>query len=98
MRPLALLALALFPILANADGVPHPLRFAPKEANLVVRVEHPRVLVETVTGLDLVRQAQTLPFVREQLQSTTVQRFLQLVAFAEKELGAKWPELLDRLA
>src|SRR5262249_20287779 len=48
--------------------------------------------------LDLVREAQTLPFVREALQSSPVQRALQLIAFAEKELGAKWPELLDRLA
>jgi hypothetical protein len=97
MRPLAVLFLALVPIAARAEP-PHPLRFVPQEANLVVRVEHPRLVVETVTGLDLVRQTQSLPFVREQLQAPGFERFLQLLAYAEKELGAKWPELLDRLA
>src|SRR5262245_55207724 len=98
LRPIALLAVALLPLAAHAEGINRPLRFVPKEANLVVRIEKPRALVASVTGLDLVQQARTLPFVREQLQSSTVQRFPQLLAFAEKELGAKWPELLDRLA
>src|SRR5262249_19706322 len=89
--------LVLFPIAARAEA-PHPLRFVPKEANLVIRVEKPRVLAETVTGLDLVRQAQSLPFAREPLQSPVVQRLLHLINYAEKELGAKWPELLARLA
>jgi hypothetical protein len=96
MRQLTLLALALTPILARAEA-PQPFRFIPKEANLVLRVEKPRALIESLTGLDLVQQARTLPFARETLQSATIQRLLQLVAFAEKDLGTAWPELLDRL-
>ena len=82
---------------ARAES-PNPLRFVPDQANLVIRIEKPRQLVELALHLDAVKEAQRLPFVREQLESPAVQRFFQLVAYFEKELGVAWPEVLDKLA
>src|SRR5260370_564237 len=77
---------------------PNPLRFVPDQANLVLRIEKPRQLIETALNLEAVKEAQRLPFVREQLASPAVQRFVQLLAYYEKDLGVAWPEILDKLA
>src|SRR5262249_41558236 len=82
---------------ARADS-PDPLALVPEQANLVLRIEKPRLLVETALNHDLLREMRQLPFVREQLQSRQVQRFLQLVKYYEDDLGVKWPEILDKLA
>jgi hypothetical protein len=55
-------------------------------------------LIEGATTLDLVNQLRAIDQVREFLDSTTYRRFYQIVAYFEKQLGAAWPELLDRLA
>ncbi|MFO0846995.1 MAG: hypothetical protein U0871_00340 [Gemmataceae bacterium] len=70
----------------------------PAEATLAVVVEHPRKLVEALRTLDAYRSAQALPAVREALDSTQLRRFFQFIAYYEQELGAKWPDLLDKLA
>jgi hypothetical protein len=77
---------------------PHPLRLVPEQANLVLQIEQPRKLVETLTQMPAVREARTLPFVREQLESPAFQRFLNLVAYYENDLGMPWPKLLDKVA
>jgi hypothetical protein len=98
LLPMIAACLLLLPASMLRGAEPHPLRLVPEQANLVVRVENPRLLAETITGIDLVRQLQQLPFVRGQLESPVFQRFLQLVAHFEKSLGSKWPDLLDKLA
>jgi hypothetical protein len=99
MRPLAsTIFLALIGCSAVWAGEPHPLRFIPPQANVVVRIEQPRLLVESLVGMDLVQQMRQLPFLREQIQTPVIQRILRLVEYYEKDLGAKWPDLLDRLA
>jgi hypothetical protein len=75
-----------------------PLRLVPDMADLVLEVKDPRRLAETATQHELIRQVQQLAPVRELLDSTGYRRALQLVAYFEKELGAPWPQLLDRLA
>lgn len=100
MRPLLWFfgfLIALVPTVAVADAT-KSLRFVPPQANLVIRIEKPRELLEMATQLDAVKQAQTLPFIREQMQSPIVQRVFQLIEYYEKDLGAKWPELVTRLA
>ena len=93
VAPLAVFALALRPAAAA------PLDLIPKEARLVVAVDRPRELVEAARTLPAYRSAiDAFPAVREALDSTPVRRFIQFVAFAEKELGSPWPELLDRVA
>ncbi len=97
MRSLLLFAGLMFvPVAARAES-PNPFRFIPAEANLILRVENPRILVEAITQHELVREAQQLPFAREAMESPAFQRFLQLVRYYEKDLGLKWPELLDKL-
>ncbi|MBA4062744.1 MAG: hypothetical protein C0501_03385 [Isosphaera sp.] len=83
--------------LAPAGAAADPLQSAPRSAQLVLVADHPRRLAEAVTGLDAFKTAQTLPAVGALYDTTTAKRLLQLLAFAEKELGAKWPELLDQL-
>ncbi len=83
---------------SRADAPPGPLRMVPAQADLVVQADSPRTLVEAVTNLDLVRRLQRFDAVREAMDSTNSRRFYQLVAYFERELGARWPEQLDRLA
>jgi hypothetical protein len=84
--------------LKNAIKPDSPLRRVPAETDLLIEVRQPRQLVETITTLDTAKQLQEFTVVKELLDSTRARRFFQLLAYFEKELGAKWPELLDRLA
>src|SRR5438105_3848750 len=95
---LASLALVLVVPSLRAETPPSPLRLIPDQADLVVQVDHPRQLVEAFTTLDLFKQLQQLDAVRDLYDSTAYQRFFQLVTHFEKQLGQRWPELLDQLA
>jgi hypothetical protein len=75
-----------------------PLRLIPAEADLVLQVDSPRRAAEAVVNLDSLKQLQAFPAFKELLDNTQARRGQQLLAYFEKELGAKWPELLDRLA
>ncbi len=90
---LAFVAVAFAPVFAFAN----PLRHVPHDAQLVVVVESPRKLVESVRKHDLYQSARALPQVREALDSTAARRFFQLVEYYERDLGAAWPELLDKI-
>src|SRR5947199_4514626 len=83
---------------ARADAPPTPLRLIPDQADVVVQVDHPRKLAQSYIHLDLWKGLYQLDAVRETLESTNYRRFLQLVAYLEKQLGMPWPELLDRLS
>ena len=85
-------------LLAAPARAADPLDHIPAQSRLVVKVEKPRSLAEAVTTLEAVQKAQALPQVRGVLESATIRRAFQMLAFVEKELGAKWPELLDQLA
>jgi hypothetical protein len=98
MKLTCYLALALFAPAARADSTPDPLRFVPDKADVVVRVEQPRQLVEGFTRLDAVRQLQTFDAVRELLDSTNARRAKQLLGYIEKQLGVGYFDLIDRLA
>lgn len=99
MRPILSLAVLLafaVPVL-QADSK-DPLRFFPEGTDVVVKVEKPRALIESILKHDLAKEAQDLQLVRDLLDSANYRRFFQLVAHFEKELGAPWPELLEKLA
>src|SRR5262249_30297458 len=84
---------------ARADAPPDPLRLVPAQADLVVKIEQPRKLVESVYYLDLFKQFQKeIEAVRELYDSTNARRFYQLVAYFEKQLGVSRFGRLDRLA
>jgi hypothetical protein len=82
---------------ARAADTPDPLRFVPGSAKLVVKVESPRRLAEAFTGLKAAQGARQLAPVRDALESTAARRFFQMLGYLERELGAKWPELLDQI-
>jgi len=90
----SLVAALLFAVTSRAAD---PLDFVPATAGVVVVADNPRLLAETVTGLDAFKQARELAPVRQLYDSTNARRLLQMLFFVEKELGAKWPELLDQL-
>ncbi len=99
-----MLRLAL-PVVAFIGGLTAPTRLAaadplecvPSSAQVVVVADNPRKLAEAVTGIDAFKDAQKLAPVRQLYDSAAARHALQLLAFAEKELGAQWPELLDQL-
>lgn len=95
------LAVLLFPGIAlRAEGPKpsSPLRLIPAEADLLLEVPDPGRLARQPGRFPLMAQLQALPVVQEQMRSTAGRRGQQLLAYLEKSLGAKWPELLDRLA
>jgi hypothetical protein len=83
---------------ARAESAPDPLRLVSDQADLFFKVQQPRKLVDSVYHLDVVKQLLKLDAVREFYESTSARRFYQLVAYFERQLGAKWPALIDRLA
>lgn len=93
-----LLVLAALTVTAAPAAAAGPLDFVPASARIVVTVESPRKLAEGVLTLDAVKRALSLAPFRDALDSATTRRTLQMLAYVEKELGAKWPELLDQLA
>ena len=58
MKLTCYLALALLAPAARADSPPDPLRFVPDRADVIVRVEQPRRLVEGFIGLEAVKELQ----------------------------------------
>jgi hypothetical protein len=99
IRPIAgaLACLALVAIDSRAEQTPDPLRFVPESADLVLEVHQPSRLVETGLSLDAFKALQALPPIRDAYDSTTARRLYQLLAYFEKQLGAKWPEMIDRV-
>ncbi len=75
-----------------------PLRLVSDRADLVLEAPDPHHLVQAVLNLDLPRRLDAFTSYRDFLESTRWHRSLQLLAYLEKQLGAPWPQLLDRLA
>ncbi|MBX9628805.1 MAG: hypothetical protein K2X82_33735 [Gemmataceae bacterium] len=98
MPRLALLAALALAGSARAGDRPDPLRCVPATAQFTLTVEQPRQLAEAVLALKSVKDAQQLAPVREVLDSPTARRFYQMLGYVERELGADWPALLDKLA
>jgi hypothetical protein len=74
-----------------------PLQYIPSQANLVLKIEKPRAMVEAITEHKFFKQYAQLPQLKEVLESTNFKRGFQLLAHLEKKLGAKWPSVLDDL-
>jgi hypothetical protein len=99
MRAVRLSAiLAILFAIPTARAADDPLRLVPRQADFVLRVDSPRKLVEAVLATEPLRELSQFAAVQEALQSTQARRGAKLLAYYEKELGAPWPELLDRLA
>jgi hypothetical protein len=96
-RPGASLLIALVCTASSIADAPDPLRLIPHRADLCVRVGRPGDLLASIRNNEIVKQLQTIEAVREFYGSTNYQRYSQLVAYFEKELGAKLPEIITRL-
>lgn len=95
---IAVLILSVLVHVGRADNPPDPLRLVPDEADLFLKIERPRKLIETGLNLDAFKQLRELEAVQEVYDSTNFRRLYQLVSYYEKELGIPWPEILDRVA
>lgn len=81
----------------GGEAPPDPLRLLPRETDLLLEVPQPGKFVHIVTALDAFQRLRKIEVVQDFLDSTNYRRLYQLLAYFEKELGAKWPDLLDRL-
>jgi hypothetical protein len=82
----------------RAEAPPDPLRLVSDQADLVVEIKSPRKLIESYLTLAPVKALFDLEPFQEFYDSTNFRRFNQLITYFEKELGGKWPDLVDRLA
>jgi hypothetical protein len=87
----------LLPQVLRAAEPKDPLRFVPASAEVVVKLERPRALVEAIENHPIVQEALKIAGVREYYDSTNYRRLQQLIAYFEKELGKERHELLDAL-
>ncbi len=102
MRCKSLFLAGLTSLLLSAELVraepPSPaLKLIPAEADLLVEVRSVRQVHDLLLGLDFVKELQKFPNTREFFNSTQARRFFQLLAYYEKELGARYPDLLEEL-
>jgi hypothetical protein len=88
----------LFLATPSRAETPNLLRLVPDQADLLVKLEQPRTLVETVLHHPLIKDLYQIDAIRDFYGSTNVRRFDQLIAYFEKQLGLGRLELLDRLA
>ncbi|HEY2787762.1 MAG TPA: hypothetical protein VGJ05_22585 [Fimbriiglobus sp.] len=92
---------ALFAFLlpaAPAVAADDLLQWMPREARFVFVADRPREVIETLQSLPPLQAAKSFPQVRAVYESPGAKQFFQLLSHYEMELGAKWPELLDKLA
>src|SRR5262249_28448633 len=83
---------------ARAEAPADPLQLIPDKADLFFKVEKPAKAIDLALHMGPIQELYKLDQVREFFESANYRRFYQLVAYFEKQLGAKWPELVDKLA
>ncbi len=74
------------------------LQLVPEEADFAVAVTRPVAVADTLLALATSERLQQFPAYQEAIGQVNIRRFLQLVRYAERELGKPWRELLDSLA
>jgi hypothetical protein len=74
------------------------LRLVPQPATFVWVVEKPRAVVDAVASIPQLEAARQFPQVRALYETAGAKRLFQLLSHVEAALGAKWPELIDKVA
>jgi hypothetical protein len=95
-RSAAILVVLAAAVPAAADD--NLFRLIPKQATFVWVVEKPRAVFNAVAAIPQLEAARQIPQVRALYEMAGAKRLLQLLAHVEAELGAKWPELIDKVA
>ena len=85
-------------LLAVAAPAADPLARIPAGYTLAVAVPHPRAAADAVRTLPALTSATQLAEIQAALDTPAVRRLAELVAYYERDLGADWPTLLDKLA
>jgi|GEM_PF-5657570 len=75
-----------------------PLRHVPEGVQIVGRIENPRKFAEALLLHPATTDAKRLAPVTTALDSPVAKRAFQMIGHIEREYGAKWPEILDRMA
>lgn len=73
------------------------LRWVPEEADFAIAIARPGMVADTLRDLLESERLRELPAYREAREQINVRRFLQLLRYAEQELGKPWRELVDAL-
>ncbi|GBD34962.1 hypothetical protein HRbin36_00066 [bacterium HR36] len=91
---------SLVAVLALALGAQaaEPLALVPQEADFVIALRRPGETVDLAMNVLRDQRLQALPQLQEALEQVPVRRFLQLVRYAERELGKPWRQLVDELS
>ena len=98
MSPRWLCGLCVLLVSSSLAVAQDPLRFVPSNAEVVVKVDRPREVLEAVEKNELFQQAQKLAGIREYYDSTNFQQLYQLIAYFEKELGKNRNEIVNDLS
>src|SRR5205823_2275355 len=70
----------------------------PDQADLLVKIEQPRTLVEGLLHHPLVKDLYHIDAIQDLYNSTNARRFYQLLAHFEKQLGLNRFEILEHVA
>lgn len=92
---LCLFLASAVPVAAQAKD---PLRFVPSQAEWVVKINRPRIFVDTIEKHELFQQAQKLAGIRAYYDTTSFQQLYQLLAYFEKQLGQDRYQILDDIS
>src|SRR5262245_405935 len=79
---------------ANHD----PVRLIPAQAEIVVKIQQPRALVDAIYKHEALQALSKLDFVKPYFENTNFRRLLQFLTYLEKQLDGERFDLLDRLA
>ena len=88
--------LAVIP--TQAADPPQPLQAIPENVDLVLAVDQPSRLVNTIKGLDLFQQLYKLELIQDFYDTGPARRLAQVLYYFERELGANREEMIERLA
>src|SRR5207253_5230487 len=80
---------------ARAETTPDPLRLVSEAADVFVKIESPRKLLDAVYSNNILNRIRKLEAVREYYDSTNFRRFEQLLGYFEKNLGVDRAEMLE---
>jgi hypothetical protein len=85
-------------VIPSRAETPNPLRLIPDEADLLIKVEQPRTLVEAILKSPMARDLYRIDAIHDLYNSTNARRFYQLISYFERQLGIDRLDMLDRLA
>ncbi|MCU0913891.1 MAG: hypothetical protein MUC88_04915 [Planctomycetes bacterium] len=101
MRTRLALSLVLLPLVIStslpAQSPPPAVQWVPPDAVICLHVARPKVLLDLVTGKEMMQALESSPFYRGLLSQPKFKEFLTGIRFLEAALGTDWRRGLARL-